>query len=232
MIPPRLAYLLALTSLMACASTPDPAASAEVPSQPTEISSNDDPVETLNGETTEPATELAADAEPIWQLVDGGLQHLASGFICLANVGDFSLSGDETYPGLPPGKDVACIYDGEAGGAVKLHLTDFGRAVSPSAHMKGTTTTISDTYSVTGPAPVPLLDGQAHPAESEARSFRLAAKSELRPDVPVDTAIWIRQIGPWHIKARATYETDRSDAVATLIDALYKSAQDNIAPPP
>jgi len=139
------------------------------------------------------------------------------------------MTAEESFNGLGHGKDVACVYEAVEGGAVKLHLTDFGRTVSPAAHLKGVKTTIKDTFKVTGTAPVPALPDTL--PINNAAAFRLAAKSELRPDVPVHTGVWVEQIGAWHVKIRATYEADRISAIAGLVDMLYANARKTILQP-
>lgn len=172
-----------------------------------------------------------APVPPLWQLSASGegLQHIASGYICRGQIDDFVMIGDEAYPGLGHGNDVACVYASSEGMSVKLHLTNFGRMVSPSAHLKGAKTSIADAYSLASEADVPpMLDA---PDIAYAAAFRLATPSKLRPDVPVHTAVWIEQIGPWHIKARATYEADRAQTISTVITALYASAYTNLENP-
>lgn len=202
------ALFAALSLLAACASTQQTAPAAPVPVS---------------------AAEPDAPPPRVWTLVEDGLQHVASGFICPASVGDFALTGEESYDALPRSRDVACIYDAPTGGAVKFHLTDFGRTVSPAAHLKGTATTIADTYTITEPRPVPARP-ESPVRTPYAAAWQIAAVSDLRPDIPVETAVWISAIGPWHVKARATYEADRAPAIAALIDALYTRAEASLLP--
>ncbi len=172
-----------------------------------------------------------ADA-PIWQiLADGsGQKHLASGFICPAEQGSFRLTREEAFAGLGRGNDVSCIYWASEGGVVRLHLTRFGRDVSPSAHLKGVRTQISDTQKIIMPAPLPPLS--ANTAIDHTAAYQIATQSALRPDVPVHTAVWIRQTGAWHVKARATYEADRAVQVGALVSALFISAERDISRTP
>ena len=187
------------------------------------------PDDTATAETLSTVSSEPEANSLVWRLAEDGLQHVASGYICPASVGDFALTGEESYDALPRSRDVACIYDAPTGGAVKFHLTDFGRAVSPAAHLKGTATTIAETYTITEDRPVPATP-ESLAITPHAAAWQIGAVSDLRPDVPVETAVWISVIGPWHIKARATYEADRAPAIAALIDTLYGHAGTSITP--
>jgi len=221
---PKTVYLSGVClALVACSSSPKPATpdGAEIARAVLEELAQDVPA----SEADLPPS--ATSNEPIWQLAQNGagLEHTASGFICPATSGTFKMLGEEIYPGLTHGNDVACIYEAAEGGAVKLHLTNFGRDVSPSAHLKGVATSISDTYNTSGQTQVPRTEDG--PQYAHATAFRLRVVSELRPDVPVHTAVWIEQAVSWHVKVRATYEADRADAVAALVEDLL-AGTDNI----
>ena len=179
-------------------------------------------------EAQEAPTEPGA---PIWQATaDGaGLQHLASGFVCPAEYEAFLLTGDEIFPGLGHGHDVACIFRAAEGGIVRLHLTNFGRDVPASAHLKGVQTQIAQAEQILANAPLPPLTGDAVPDNSAA--YQIAARSALRPDIPVNTAVWIKPVGKWHVKARATYEADRSVQIGRLVSGLLAAAARDIDQP-
>ena len=174
----------------------------------------------------------APPAEPVWQLTEDGrgLQHLTSGYVCPAQIGDFQMLGEEAFPGLGHGRDVACLYSAAQGGAIKLHLTDFGRDVSASAHLKGVVTTIADGARTAKEVATPTSTQEEQITQS-AVAFQIPAISELRPDVPMHTAVWIEQFDRWHLKIRATYEADRAGAIGAAADALYARADETIIPP-
>ena len=178
-----------------------------------------------------PVTASTVSADPIWQLTGDtrGLQHLTSGYICPAQIGDFQMLGEEAFPGLGHGRDVACIYAATQGGSIKLHLTDFGRDVSPSAHLKGVVTTIADNNRATREIPAPATTER--PVTQNSVAFQIPAVSKLRPEVPMQTAVWIEQFDVWHLKIRATYEADRTEAIATATEAFYARAKETILPP-
>ena len=207
----------ALVGVTACASTPDPA--PEAPPEPD--------VADIEAVTTPKAPPLD---RPIWQPVDAGLQHIESGMVCPPAIAGFLFTEPQTYPGLPKGKDVSCSFGAAEGGAITIHLTDFGRAVSPEAHLKGAQTKIEEIFRVTEAAPPPRRpDGSA--LALSAASYRIDAVSPVRPGVPVDTTVWIERIGPWHLKARATYEIDRTEAIVAATDALFRSIKSDLAAP-
>lgn len=185
-------------------------------------------------ETESKASAQAPEAEttrPAWVLSGEELHHLASGYKCAAQISGFNLRGEETYPGLGHGNDVACIYSATDGGLVKLHITNFNRDVSAAAHLKGVETNITDTYAVTNKARIALAPSTSAVAR-HASAFKIKAVSDLRPDIPVHTAVWISRFGPWHVKARATYEADRAHTVAGLVDKLFARASETIRPTP
>ena len=173
----------------------------------------------------------APPTEPVWQLTEDGrgLQHLTSGYICPAQIGDFQILGEDTFPGLGHGRDVACLYSAPQGGSIKLHLTDFGRDVSSSAHLKGVITTITDNNRDANEIPAPAPTGA--PITQNAVAFQIPAVSKLRPGVPMHTAVWIEQFDHWHLKIRATYEADRAGAIGAAADALHARAGQTILPP-
>ena len=181
--------------------------------------------------------DAAADAEPpaeppapVWQpsADQTALEHIASGFLCPREQDGFLLTGEETFAGLGEGKDVACLFRAAEGGEVKLHLTDFGRDVPASAHLKGVQTSITDTNTLLGNVPPPPLSAGL---DTEAAAYHIRATSALRPEIPGHTAVWITRIGPWHVKARATYEADRSAQIGQFVSHLLTAARDTISAP-
>ena len=222
-MPPRfplISLLIVIICLVGCASKPEPVEidREELARAILEEQARLDAAKQANLPAPEPLPQQTHTA-PVWQLQDAHLQHIASGYQCPAEASGFQMTDDEIYPGLGHGNDVACVYVSPEGGAVKLHLTNFGRDVSAAAHFKGVATSIADTYSVTRPAPVPTVPGAS--AIRQAGAYQIKAVSDRRPDVPVHTAIWIERVGPWHIKARATYEADQASAIASLITTLF-----------
>ena len=177
-----------------------------------------------------PTDSNVAPTDPIWQLSedDNGLRHLKSGYVCPAQIGDFQMRGEDAFPGLGPGQDVACIYWSPKGGSIKLHLTDFGREVSASAHLKGVTTTISDSHRAVKEIPAPTIPDTLIAQNTVA--FEIPLISKLRPEVPMQTAVWIDTFNRWHLKIRATYEADRAPAIASAAQALYARAPQTITP--
>ncbi|MEM7004974.1 MAG: hypothetical protein AAF498_03765 [Pseudomonadota bacterium] len=198
MSPIRALCFIALT---ACAGAPE-SPPAETPSPPEEPS---------------PTT-----AE--WQATDKGLLHTDSGITCPGAVADFTFTGEVSFPGQGPSKDVACNYIADSGGAIRLHMTRFARTVTTEAYLKGSLETVKARYRQSVPIapPAPAPD---RPITLAAAALRTDAVSANRPGTPVDTALWIEQIGGWHIKVRATYETDRTDTVATAVGALFGSVR-------
>lgn len=222
---------LAGLALSACATPPPPAqndadiARATIADLPTKTLSKDAPLQPL--ENTAP--EQAAPPAPlVWEMTPDkqGLRHVPSGYICPSIIGGFTMTGEESFPGLKPGNDVSCVYEAPDGGAVKLHLTNFGRSVSTAAHLKSVQTIIRDTFQVQGTSPLPYIPDA--PSRIEAFALKIGAISNLRPDVPVHTAVWIEDFAPWHVKVRATYEADRADAVGALVKALFAKARETI----
>ncbi|MEO9969932.1 MAG: hypothetical protein ABJG15_08920 [Hyphomonadaceae bacterium] len=167
-------------------------------------------------------TELAA---LIWRITDDrkGLEHLASGYVCATAIDSFSLTGDEAFRGLGRGNDVACLYDSPQGANVKLHLTNFGRSVSPAAHLKGVEANLTETGRI--------ADETVLPSTLNADAIQNAAAFTMtNPDVgpPLHTAVWIEKIGEWHIKARATYAPDQSEDVGRFVSVLISTAYTSI----
>ncbi|MEL7454181.1 MAG: hypothetical protein AAGJ50_12505 [Pseudomonadota bacterium] len=191
--------------------------------------------------TTVPNTEAIPEAPatadapkpsgPVWQSTPLGLRHTGTGLTCAPQIFDFVFTGEKTYPGLPEGQDVSCSYGAGEGGAVTVYLTNFGRAVSPGAHLKGTETSISNIFTRADPLPPPRRpDGE--PVAASGSAFAIDAVSPVRPEVPVQTVVWIETIGAWHVKIRATYEADRARAVAALSGYLIDEARASLSTPP
>ena len=203
---------------------------ALIPSPPPDQLPPQTSLETVaDAETSQPEA-LPGPSTPIWQDAPDGLgrQHVASGYICPAETDSFSLMDVESFPGLGRGNDVACVYSAPEGGNVKLHLTHFGREVSPSAHLKGVQTSLTESNTIVGDAAPPALEEGA--VAPNAAAYQIAAKSALRPDIPIHTAVWIQQVNGWHIKARATYEADRQSQIGQLVGSLMNPAQDMVLP--
>ena len=219
MRPLRLFCLLMLASLVLTGCTlltPSSSDGSTIPTPPP-----------VTNPDAEPPAEPPA---PVWQpsADQTALEHIASGFLCPREQDGFLLTGEETFAGLGEGKDVACLFRAAEGGEVKLHFTDFGRDVSASAHLKGVQTSITDTNTILGNLPPPPLGTGTN---TEAAAYHIRATSALRPDIPVHTAVWITRIGPWHVKARATYEADRSAQTGQFVSHLLTTARDTISAP-
>lgn len=199
---------LAVAVMTACTTSPS------IGSEPVPV-----PVsEPLNVQQEEPASD-------IWLNDSDGSVHIASGYRCRSAAVSFQLTGREIYPGRPPGDDVSCTYEAAEGGAIKLHLTDFGRDVPVEAHLKGTTERIQELYRRSRALQPPVTQG----TDAVSAAFLIDAVSTLRPGTPMETAVWIKRAGRWHVKARATYEVDRRASVAAAIDALLGFAETDMA---
>ncbi|MEO1406272.1 MAG: hypothetical protein AAFV54_07240 [Pseudomonadota bacterium] len=208
MLPAR---ILTVFIFAACAGTP----SAQSP-------------EALSAEQTasEPVETDASSSE--WQDTDTGLLHVESGVTCPSFVGDFTFTGEVSFSGQGESKDVACNYIAEAGGAIRLHITRFARAVTTDAYLKGSLETVRDRYRQSADIPAPRT-GEDREITTAAAALRTDAVSANRPGTPVDTALWIEQLGGWHIKVRATYETDRTSAVAEAVSTLFGSVRADLS---
>ena len=100
-----------LIGLAACA-TPSPAEP-----DPAEVARA---ILTEQAEAARAAAEVVANAPqpepvpvpeiPIWKPTELGLQHITSGYICPAEAAGFKRIGQDVFPGLGPGHDVACVY--------------------------------------------------------------------------------------------------------------------------
>ncbi|MEM9670451.1 MAG: hypothetical protein AAF950_16135 [Pseudomonadota bacterium] len=207
-----------ILALTACASTPPPEPAS--PAVPEAVPTDAAP--------TEPA---ASETPAIWRDTTTGLQHINSGVTCPLATGDFDFTGEVIFPGQGAGKDVACNYIAEAGGAIRLHITKFPRAISTDAYLKGSLETIRDRYRSTAPV-APPPDPEGAPITEVNAALRTDSRSAKRPDIPVDTALWIEEIGGWHIKLRATYEVDRKDAVGAAASILFRVVRSDLATPP
>lgn len=164
---------------------------------------------------------------PVWQDDPAGSLHVLSGLLCRPNLHSFAFTRRDSYPGRPEGEDVSCTYQAAEGGVITLHLTDFGRAVPVDAHLKGTARRIQETYRRSQMVTPPPVDWP----DTVSAAFRIDAISTLRPGVAMETAVWIKRAGRWHIKARATYEADRRGQVAAAVLALMSRAEGDIAGP-
>jgi len=207
MLHPSLTFATAAFVLAACASTPNAPDRATPELDDTPVAEQVEPDETAGG----------------WLETDTGLQHIESGVTCPDFAGDFSFSGQVDFRGQGESRDVACNYIAEAGGAIRLHITQFARAVSTDAYLKGSLESVKTRYRATAAAPLPVQ------VTETAEALRTDARSARRPDIPVDTAIWIEQLGVWHIKLRATYEIDRADAVADAVSSLFGSVRTDLS---
>ncbi|MEO0881456.1 MAG: hypothetical protein AAFY34_01875 [Pseudomonadota bacterium] len=169
-----------------------------------------------------------AASDPLWQPADTGLLHIESGVTCPSIVADFAFTGEVAFPGQGPGRDVACNYIAETGGAIRLHITRFARTVSTDAYLKGSLETIKARYRQTV-AINPPSSTPGRPITPSAAALRTDALSANRPGTPVDTALWIEQVGDWHIKIRATYEIDRTAAAATAVSTLFSAVRADLS---
>lgn len=160
-----------------------------------------------------------------WRITDdrNGLEHLASGYVCATAIDNFSLIGDEAFRGLGRGNDVACIYDSPQGANVKLHLTNFGRSVSPAAHLKGVEVNLIETGKIAGETALPSTLNT-----SEVQNAAAFTMTNPEAGPPLQTAVWIEKIGEWHVKARATYPSDQSEDVGSFVSILISTAHASI----
>lgn len=161
----------------------------------------------------------------IWSDAETGVQHLVSGATCPTDVAGFQRTSEQDYPGLPRGYDVACAYSGPNGAEVKLHLTHFGRDVSPDAHLKGVDGTIAESYAVLGRiAPPPNVFGQT--IATHRSGFRLRGADD---DAPLgQTVTWLEVIDGWHVKVRATYVETEAAPVGVFTGELFETVRGGI----
>lgn len=220
-----LSCLVSAALLSACATPPDTPPDLALVAREIIEETTKTPVEASPSRAINAPDAASQNRAPVWTLTEDetGLKHLISGYTCPAVFDTFQMIDDEIYPGLGYGNDVACVYGSPAGGAVKLHVTNFGRDVSLSAHLKGVETSIAEAHRVIQTLPTP------HQAEGQviqqASAFHIEAVSDLRPDIPVHTAVWIDRFGPWHVKVRATYEADQTEPVSRLVNRLFEQAR-------
>ena len=50
-------------------------------------------------------------------------------------------------------------------------------------------------------------------------------EAKQNPEDTVASAVWVDEIGAWNVKARATYESGRADAVAAAVGILFQRAR-------
>lgn len=115
---------------------------------------------------------------------------------------------------------------------MRLHLTNFGRSVPASAHLKGVRTQIAEIEQILADAPLPPLTSDA--VADNWAAYQIAETTALRrtTPIPVHTAVWIKRVGKWHIKVRATYEADRRVQTGELVSVLLAAAERDIDQPP
>lgn len=170
--------------------------------------------------------ETQTTAPPaIWHTDTGSVRHVVSGAVCPDSLSGFLREDETSYPGLPRGFDVACVYRSDEGAELKLHLTHFGRDVSLDAHIKGVDGTIVESYPVLGRVEPPTdVFGQL--IASRRSGFRLRATAEGAPTG--NTITWLEDIGGWHVKIRATFDEADRRAVGAIAGELYLAAQEGI----
>ena len=139
----------------------------------------------------EPSPEPIALPAPIWNPTERGLQHIASGYICPREAAGFKRIGQDQFPGLQAGHDVACVYETPDRTRVRLHLTNFGRTVSPAAHLKGVETTIRDA----NPNAKIISTSPAARASDHALIFKVAPSPAINAPAHDQTANFFLIIG-------------------------------------
>lgn len=205
--------LIPVVVLAACTATPLPSGEASSAEQATDT----------------PEVAIPA-ASTFWAATPDGHVHIASGIPCPHELGAFTFTGAQDYPGIPNGEDVSCAYDSTEGGSLTLHITDFARKISPEAHLKSSATQIEQIFRQATPSPGPVLpNGQ--PLTRHAATYSISAPAADPSQAPTFTSVWIERIPPWHIKIRATYEADRAPAITTAASTLLNDARDALEPP-
>ena len=171
-----------------------------------------------------PTSTTDIDRSLVWQQTRGGLRHTASGFICPPSLGQFRFTEETIFPGARLGLDVACGYSSEAGGVITFYLTSFERPLDLGVYLGTSTRAIEEALPVTGEAEIPtLLNGD--PITSWAAAYSVNINANNGSDEPIDSAVWVEQVGAWHIKARATYPASQKTEIATAVTALVQRAR-------
>lgn len=171
-----------------------------------------------------PTSTAEIDRSLVWTETRGGPRHIASGFICPPSLGTFRFTEETIYPGSRPGFDVSCGYVAEAGGAITFYLTSFERPLKSELYLSTSVRAIEESLPVTGPVAAPALPN-GDPITPWAAAFLVDLAAQKNPEESVASAVWIEEIGAWHVKARATYEDSRSDAVAAAVGILFQRAR-------
>ena len=180
------------------------------------------------------AADLSADSStspdrvpvpdmPVWAQTEFGLQHIASGFVCPPQAAGFKRIGQDVFDGLGSGNDVACVYESQNRTRIRLHLTNFNRAVSPAAHLKGVETALKDAGAE--PAALP----KSNLRRTHATAFNVTAPHGIHAAKHTRTAVWIQTYGPWHVKARAFYAPELANEVPAPIERLFARARETLA---
>lgn len=207
-------------SMMACASAPFSGKKADEPQFPYfgDIVPKTEIKDASLVEAPEPL-------EPIWQEEESGKRHRVSGALCPDSMAGFMRHTEKSFPGLPRGYDVACVYSAPFDAEIKVHFTHFGRDVSLDAHLKGVNGTIAEGYPVLGRTKPPTnVFGQT--ISTHQSGFR------LRPEDPSDplgeTTTWIENIAGWHVKIRATFVETNRHAVGVAVGELLEIAREGM----
>jgi len=173
----------------------------------------------------QPAPGYAVKIEDpsVWRDAGNGIEHIQTGITCPSEVGIFRLVGISVFPNSPKGDDVACGFAGPSGEAVTFYLTNVRSlpgSISEEQHFTSAMGNIKEVFPVVQSITLPL-PSDSIPPTSLSGGFQTTLTSETQPGTPVDTALWLAQVGAWHVKTRATFPRTSTSNIMEFVSGLY-----------
>ena len=169
---------------------------------------------------------LIKQADPggsVWTRQEcGQARHIQSGLVCGAtNDVNWTLNQIIVFPSGPrtmAGQDVACDFSDSAGNSFTLYATNFEPDVDDQDQFDASTSAIQQRF--TGVTPIQILTTETNSEDGKSIEPLAAAYAFELDGQAYQTAIWLRTIGDWSVKLRATY---RSETEAAAIERQLSS---------
>jgi hypothetical protein len=164
--------------------------------------------------------------EKIWVPTPQGLHHVLSGFTCPASLGDWTFRSVTMSAYPVTGLNSGCLLNGPNRSGISFFMVHNTQTPPLTDHFEQTRYAMQTVASTGTERPVPVRsDGQPVAAlAAAARATPYDGKVRLDKDLQ-DTALWMEEVGGWHMYVRATYYRGDEAMVADTAAALFESAR-------
>lgn len=164
-----------------------------------------------------------------WQEYKSGYFHPLSGLVCPDRLREFRFEEVSVNPSYSPGLDIHCKLRDANGNWVTLFLNHDSTRATLKDHFEEASNSIRLVHSTDEVRPVPKTSDGNEVAELAAAYRMTPYTMRLLVDEEVmDTAIWLKQIGSWHVKIRANYFRGYEERVANLGVAMFEKSKSEL----